>query len=166
MNIIHIVAAAENNAIGKDNQLLWHLPRDMKFFKETTIGHCIISGRKNYDSIPDRFRPLSNRTNIVVTRNKNFSSEGAIVVNDIHSALEVARGKGETDCYIIGGAEIYRQTMDDINIILLTKVHHSFDADAFYPALNMNDWNIISQNHFDADEKNKYAMTFLKLIRK
>src|ERR1035437_7885391 len=104
-----IVAVAENNVIGKDNSLIWHLPADMKYFKEKTSGHCVITGRKNYESIPAKFRPLPNRTNIVITRQANFKALGATVVSSIEEAIEKAKQRGDTEIFIIGGAEIYKQ---------------------------------------------------------
>lgn len=161
-----IVAIAENNAIGKDNQLLWHLPADMKIFREKTTGHCVITGRKNYESIPKKFRPLPNRTNIVITRQQNYSAPGAIVVASLQEAIEKAKTTGDTEIFIIGGGEIYSQSLAIADKIYLTKVHHSFDADTFFPVLNMNEWEIISSSEFSADEKNKFPFSFLELKRK
>ena len=162
-----IVAVSENNVIGKDNKLIWHLPADMKFFKDKTSGHFIITGRKNYDSIPEKFRPLSNRTNIVVTRQKNYHAPFALVMPDIETALTFAKEKSEEgEVFIIGGAEIYRQTIDVCSRIYLTRIHHSFEGDAFFPELNMKDWNLLSSKHHAPDEKNKYAFTIETLERK
>lgn len=161
-----IVAVAENNAIGKNNQLLWHLPADMKIFREKTTGHCVITGRKNYESIPERFRPLPNRTNIVITRQHNYSAPGAIVVSTLNDAIEKAKATGDEEIFIIGGGEIYAQSLAIADKIYLTKVHHSFDADTFFPQLNMDEWEIISSSQFPADEKNIYAFSFIELRRK
>src|SRR5688572_5703899 len=111
MKVSIIVAISENNVIGKDNSLIWHLPADMKFFKEKTTGHCIITGRKNYESIPEKFRPLPNRTNIVISRNFNYSSPGAEVVNSLEEAIEFAKAKKETEAFIIGGGQIFEETL-------------------------------------------------------
>lgn len=161
-----IVAIAQNNAIGKNNQLLWHLPADMKIFREKTTGHCVITGRKNYESIPEKFRPLPNRTNIVITRQHNYAAPGAIVVSSLQEAIEKAKATGDDEIFIIGGGEIYAQAISIADKIYLTKVHHSFDADTFFPQLNMNEWEIISSSLFPADEKNSYAFSFLVLKRK
>jgi dihydrofolate reductase len=163
MIISSIVAVASNNAIGKNNQLMWRLPADMKYFKDITEGHCIITGRKNYESIPTNFRPLINRTNIVVTHQKNYSAPGAIVVNTIEDAVEIARKKGETELFIIGGAEIYKQTMAITDKIYLTEVHHSFDGDAYFPVIDKNHWKEISRKEMPIDEKHKYAYAFCVL---
>lgn len=160
-----IVAVAENNAIGKNNQLLWHLPADMKIFKEKTTGHCVITGRKNYESIPEKFRPLPNRTNIVITRQKEYSAPGALVVHSLQQAIEKAMTKGDNEIFIIGGGEIYAQSIPLADKIYLTKVHATFEADTFFPKLNMNEWQITSSKYFNADEKNKYSFTFFELNR-
>ena len=106
-NIISlIVAVSENNVIGKDNDLIWHLPTDMKFFKDTTTGHCVIMGRKNYDSIPEKYRPLANRTNIIISRQQNFDAPGCIVVDSIDAAVKKARELNDSEIFIIGGANL------------------------------------------------------------
>src|SRR3990172_6612257 len=126
MIISSIVAVSENNVIGKDNTLVWHLPDDIQFFKDKTVGHCVITGRKNYESIPVKFRPLKGRTNIVITRQKNYDAKGAVVVNTIEKAIEVAKKAGEKEVFIIGGAEIYRQTTEMIDKLYLTRIFHTF----------------------------------------
>ncbi len=161
MNISAIVAVGNNNVIGKDNALIWHLPADMKFFKEKTTGHCIITGRKNYESIPEKFRPLPNRTNIVITRDKDYSAPGAIVVDSIDKAIFTANNIGDSEIFIIGGAEIFRQTFDIIDKIYLTKIHHDFDGDVFFPELLNSQWKLTSQAQGISDEKNKYEYEFL-----
>ncbi len=166
MNIHLIVAAAENNAIGKDNRLLWRLPEDMKFFKEKTSGHCVITGRKNYESIPEKFRPLPDRINIIVTRQKNYEAPGAFVVATIDDALELARSKNEADVFIIGGGEIYAQTISIADVIWLTRVHHTFDAHTFFPELNMQHWKETWREEFPINEKHIYAFTILKYEKK
>jgi dihydrofolate reductase len=161
VNCIHIVAAAENGAIGKDNRLLWRLPTDMKFFREKTTSHCVLTGRKNYESIPPQFRPLPDRTNIVVTREENYVAAGAIVVSTIEKGIEYAKQAGETDLYIIGGGEIYAQTQALINRIYLTRVHASFEADTFYPSPNPTIWQEVWREEHLQNEKHAHAFTFL-----
>ncbi len=156
-----IVAVANNNVIGKDNTLIWHLPADMKFFKEKTTGHCIITGRKNYESIPDKFRPLPNRTNIVITRQKEYAAPGAIVVNSIEEAIAKAKETADEEIFIIGGAEIYKQSMHLVNRIYLTKINHNFVGDAFFPELLNFQWKLTSETKGILDEKNKYEYDFL-----
>jgi dihydrofolate reductase len=123
-----VAAAAENNALGKSNQMIWHLPDDFKHFKNLTSHHYIIMGRKTFESFP---KPLPNRTHIIITRQKNYDvPENCIVVNSLSEAIELV--KKETESFVIGGGEIYRQTLPYADKIELTRVHHSFDADAFF----------------------------------
>jgi len=166
MIISSIVAVAQNQVIGKDNQLIWRLPADMKYFKDITESHCIITGRKNYESIPEKFRPLINRTNIVITRQKNYSASGAIVVHTIEDALEIARQKNENEVFIIGGGEIFKQTMDIIDRIYLTEVHSTFEGDAYFPIVDTSIWKEVSRKEMPTDEKHKYAYTFCVLEKR
>ncbi len=158
-----IVAVSENNVIGKDNTLIWHLPADMKFFKEKTNGHCIITGRKNYESIPEKFRPLPNRTNIVITRQKEYAAPGAIVVNSIEEAIEKAKETGDAEIFIIGGGEIFKQSLKYTDRVYLTKIHHSFEGDAFFPDLNPAEWKETQRIKGIVDEKNKFAHDYITL---
>ena len=159
--ISSIVAVAENNVIGKDNTLIWKLPRDMRHFKETTTGHCIIMGRKTFES---NGRPLPNRTNIIITHDKNYKAEGCIVVHSLEDALKEA--KNDSEAFIIGGGVIYDLAMPYVDRIYLTKIHHSFDGDTFFPELNMNDWHEVERRDFEPDEKNIYPFTIFTLDRK
>lgn len=140
-----IAAVAKNNVIGKDNKLPWNLPEDMKFFKDTTMGHCVITGRKNYESIPPKFRPLKDRTNIVITRQPGYEAEGAIVVSSIEKAIEtaknvnVAREKADDEIFIIGGAEIYKQCLEHADRLYITHVNQEFEGDTFFPEIG-NEW--------------------------
>ncbi len=160
MIISLIAAVSENNVIGKDNNLPWHLPTDMKYFRDTTMGHCVIMGRKNYDSIPLKYRPLDGRTNIVVTRQKDLKAEGCIVVNTVEAALAVAKEKNESEVFVIGGADIYNQTINIADKIYYTKIHHSFEGDAFFSEIDLKKWSLISKKDFPADERNKYPFSF------
>ena len=160
MIISLIAAVSENNVIGKNNDLPWHLPADMKYFRDTTTGHCVIMGRKNYDSIPLKYRPLDKRTNIIVTRQKNFQAEGCIVVSSIEDALNEAKKKNETELFIIGGADIFKQTMDLADKIYYTKIHHSFEGDVFFPQIDLTRWKLTSRQDRQPDEKNKFPFSF------
>ena len=166
MIISSIVAVAENNVIGKDNKLVWHLPDDIQFFKDKTAGHCVITGRKNYESIPQKFRPLKGRTNIVITRQKNYDAKGAITVNSIEAAVEEAKKTNETEVFIIGGAEIYKQTINRIDKLYLTRIFYSFEGDAFFPGINLDEWEQESFSKHDKDEKHAYPFAFVILNRK
>jgi dihydrofolate reductase len=156
-----IVAVAENNVIGKDNKLIWHLPKDLKHFKETTTGHYIIQGRKTFESFG---KPLPNRTTLIVTRNKNYKAEGCIVVNSLQEALDIAID--EKEVFIIGGGEIYKQAMPIADRIYLTKVHQLFDGDTFFPEIKLKEWAEISRQDFEPDEKNKYSFSIIIYDRK
>ncbi|WP_425077648.1 dihydrofolate reductase [Psychroserpens sp. S379A] len=153
-----IVAAGENNAIGKDNDLIWHLSDDLKRFKSLTNGHHIIMGRKTFESFP---KPLPNRTHIVITRQNEYRvPDGVIVVNSLDDAIDAARKDKQP--FIIGGGEIYKQSMALADKIELTRVHHSFeDADTFFPEIDDSIWKEVNHLTHDADEKHDYAFTFL-----
>jgi dihydrofolate reductase len=166
LKISIIVAAAENNVIGKDNKLIWHLPADMKFFKEKTTGHTVITGRKNYESIPEKFRPLPNRTNIIITRQPDYKAPGVIVVGSIYEATEAAKLTGDKESFIIGGADIYKQTLDITDTVYLTRVHHRFDGDVFFPELPVDIWVCSEKHEHPADDKNPYGFTIETYIRK
>ncbi|HEU4719162.1 MAG TPA: dihydrofolate reductase [Bacteroidia bacterium] len=166
LKIAIIVAASENNAIGKDNRLIWRLPDDMKFFREKTSGHCVVTGRKNYESIPGKFRPLPARTNIVVTRQENYSAPGAIVVHSFGDAVAKAKELGETELWVIGGGEIYREALPVTDIVWLTRVHHHFDAHTFIPGLDPSQWEMTWKEEHPADQNHAYAFTFYKYERR
>lgn len=156
-----IAAAAENNALGKDNAMLWHLPDDFKRFKEITTGHHIIMGRKTFESFP---KPLPNRTHVIITRQKGYAPEGCIVVDSMENAI--AACPKEEDIFIIGGGEIYNLGMPFADIIELTRVHESFEADAFFPEINRNEWELISEEYHPTDEKHKIDFSFQTFARK
>lgn len=162
-----IVAVAENNVIGKDNGLIWHLPKDMAFFKSTTLNHCVVTGRKNYESIPAKFRPLKDRVNIVVTRQEDYNEQGVVVVNNVESAIEEAQKNGETECFIIGGGQIYKYVLENnlIDQMYITHVHESFDGDTSFPLFNRNEWSEeVLLTHLK-DEKNRCNFTIKKYIK-
>ncbi len=156
-----IAAIAENGALGKDNQLIWHLPADLKRFKKVTLGHHIIMGRKTFESLG---KPLPNRTTIIITRNKNYTQKNCIVVNSLNDAIEAA--KEDPNPYILGGAEIYKQAMKIANKLDLTLVHHNFEADAFFPEIDLNIWQETTREDFKSDETNKYNYSFITYLRK
>lgn len=162
VNLSIAVAVGENFAIGKNNQLLWHMPADLKYFKQTTSGHTIIMGRKTFDSVG---RPLPNRRNIVITRDATLKIDGVEVVNSLDKALEITNNE-EKPVFIVGGAEIYRQALPKTQTIYLTTIHHTFEADTFFPAIDRNEWNVISAEQHKADDKNIYDYTFEVLERK
>jgi dihydrofolate reductase len=160
--IISLIAAvSKNQVIGKNNDLPWNLPDDMKFFMNTTKGHHCIMGRKNYESIPEKFRPLPNRTNIVVSRQKDFSAPGCIVVNTIDEGLAIARKNGEAETFIIGGAEIYRSTMEQTNRMYLTEIDAVIEGDTYFPEFDKNIWKEVKRQHHGTDERHQYAFDFV-----
>ncbi|WP_284682763.1 dihydrofolate reductase [Chondrinema litorale] len=163
MIVSFIVATAENRTIGKDNDLPWRLPADLKLFKKITSGHCIIMGRKTYDSIG---KPLPKRTNIVITTQKNLEIEGCVVTNSIEEALAHAKSINEDEAFIIGGASIYESALDKADKLYLTLVHTEIDGDAFFPEINKNDWEVTNTEKHEKDEKHNYAFTFQTLVRK
>ena len=164
MRVSLIVAVSENGVIGNDNDLIWHLPKDMKFFKDTTQGHHVIMGRKNFESIPHKFRPLPNRTNVIVTRQSGYVAENCVVVNSVEESIEVAKKNGDTEPFVIGGGQIYKVALENnlIDRIYLTRIHHTFEGDTFFPNLS-EDWKVIATEDCKADEKNKYDYSFLVL---
>lgn len=168
MQIILIAAIAKNNAIGKDNNLLWHLPADMKFFKEKTTGNVIITGRKNYESIPEKFRPLPNRINIVISRDRYYQAPGATVVHSLEEALNRAQKTGIENCYIIGGGQIYKEVLakNKVDEMYITHVDCSPEADTFFPEIKADKWEKTELNHLLPDEKNKFSMSFCHYLKK
>ncbi len=150
--IISIIAALdENNVIGKDNKLIWHLPADLKHFKELTTGHHLIMGRKTWESIGSK--PLPNRTCIIITRDKNYKAEGGMLAHSLEEALSLV--KNDEEVFIAGGAEIYKLAMRIAHKLYITRVHHSFKGDTFFPVIG-KEWFEAINNDFEKDEKNKY----------
>ncbi len=164
MSIISLVAAiAENNAIGKNQQLLWHLPNDMKRFKELTLGNAIIMGRKTFESLPKGALP--NRKNIVLTSLPESVFVNSFACESMDAAIDMC--EKEKEIFMIGGAMIYKRALDIADKMYLTIVHHTFeDADTYFPEINYNDWEELERQDFPADEKHAYPYTFLTYVRK
>ena len=161
MKISMIAAIAENYVIGKDNDLVWNLPDDMKFFMTKTSGHHVIMGRKNYDSIPEKYRPLPNRTNIVMTRKDDWSADGVEVVHSLEDALEIARKNGEPEVFIIGGGQIYELGLKYADTMYLTEIHATFDGDAFFPKFDKSEWKEAERIPHSKDERHEFAFDFV-----
>lgn len=157
MKISCIVATAKNNVIGKDNDIPWYLPADLKYFKKITTGHPILMGRKCYTSIG---RPLPKRTNIIITRDAFFITSNCVVCHSIESGIEAAYEEGADELFIIGGGTIYEQTVDLWDKLYLTEVDLEVNGDVFFPKLKMDQWQLLSEAPHKPDEKNKYAYTF------
>ncbi|WP_339661884.1 dihydrofolate reductase [uncultured Polaribacter sp.] len=153
-----IAAIAKNNALGKNNELIWHLPEDLKRFKKITSGHYILMGRNTFESIG---KPLPNRTTIIITRNKNYFKDGCLIANSLEAAIELANK--EEKIYIIGGAQIYKYAIENnlADALDITLVHHQFEADAFFPEIDDTIWKETKRENFKADEKNKFDYSFI-----
>lgn len=158
--LIAIVALSSNRAIGRDNQLLWHLPNDLQFFKRITLGHTVIMGRKTFESIG---KPLPNRRNIVISRQKGYSSNGIEVAHSLEHAIELCQG--EEEVFIIGGAEIYRQSLPYVDTIYQTRVDVEINGDAFFPELMEQEWELKILETHTPDDRHCYSYQFIQLDR-
>jgi dihydrofolate reductase len=152
-----LVAADENNVIGKDNQLPWHLPSDLKYFKNQTWGMPVLMGRKTFESIG---KPLTGRKNIVITRNRNIKIKDITIVHSIHEAVQRAKEEGAKEIFVIGGGEVFRDAFTMADRIYLTRIHHQFDGDTFFPEIDAAHWQLVRSYFHPSDEKNWYAHTF------
>jgi len=161
MTISLIAALTRNRVIGRDNGLPWHLPDDMKYFMQTTKGHHVVMGRKNYESIPEKFRPLPNRTNLVVTRQQGLLLPKCTVTNSVEDAVEIARKAGETELFIIGGAAIYDLGLPMADRLYLTEIDTTLEGDTLFPAFARPEWKEISRRHHAADERHAYPFDFV-----
>lgn len=159
-----IVATAENGVIGKDNQLLWKLSADLKQFRILTTGHSVIMGRKTFESIG---RPLPNRTNIVISRQKDLIlPEGVLKADSLEAAIEIAKNHaGNEEIFIIGGGKVYEQALKITDKVYLTEVKASIEGDAFFPAFHANEWKEITRISHPKDEKNEYDFDFVELVK-
>lgn len=155
--ISFVVAADEGNVIGKENKLPWHLPNDLKYFKNLTWGMPVLMGRKTFDSIG---KLLPGRKNIVITRSQNWKHEGAAVVHSVADALSLAKEEAVKEIFVIGGAEIFNTAYEAATRIYLTRIHHRFEGDVFLPAINQQEWHLVKEVHAAVDEKNAHAHSF------
>ena len=164
MKIKLIVAATENNVIGIKNNLPWNLPDDMKYFKNKTIGSTVIMGKKNYLSIPKKFRPLKERTNIVLTTDNNFQAKDCVVENSLEAAIKNAK-KLNKDIFIIGGGMVYKYALNEnlVDIIYLTRIHATIPGDTFFPKIDSSKWETIKSKFHPKDNQHKYDFTFFKM---
>lgn len=159
--IILIAAAAHNNALGKDNSLIWHLPDDLKRFKSLTLDGYIIMGRKTFESLPGM---LPRRKHIVITRNPDFHHDGAIRVGSLEEALDLV--PSDKEAFIIGGGEIFELGLKIADKVELTRIHHDFDADVFFPEINLEHWELFASAYHPKDEKHLHDFTFETYLRK
>ncbi len=165
MIISLIVAIAKNRVIGKNNQLIWHLPKDMKFFMDTTIHHPVIMGRKNFESIPEKYRPLKNRDNIIITRNRNYTAEGCAIVHSIEESIEYVNKNLKTnELFIIGGGEIYKKCleMNVVDRMYITHIETAFDGDTFFPEINGKNWSTETIMKHAKDDKNPHDFNIVR----
>lgn len=166
MEIAMIAAVAENGVIGKDNDLVWSLPDDMKYFMNTTKDHFIVLGRKNYESLPPKFRPLPNRTNVVITRQPAFQLDNAFVVHSLDEALALCKKENQEKIFIIGGGQIYEQALPQTDTLYITEIHQAFDGDTFFPDYDKNEWKEVSRKSHTTDDRHKYSFDFVVYKRK
>ena len=163
MKIKLIVAASENNVIGIKNKLPWNLPNDMQYFKNMTMNSVVIMGKNNYLSIPEKFRPLKQRTNIILTRDTNYLAKDCLIANSLESAIELAKKQELSNIFIIGGGMVYKYALDHnlIDIIYLTRIHAHIDGDIFFPGINFKKWTKTNEIFHKADNSHKFSFTFL-----
>jgi dihydrofolate reductase len=160
--IISLVAAvAANGVIGKNNDLPWKLPDDMKFFMNTTKRHYVILGRKNYESLPSKYKPLPERTNIVLTRQTGYHAPGCLLVNTIEEALKICAAGGESEAMVIGGAEIYELALPYAHRLYITEIKADVQGDVTFPRYNKNEWQETSRVAHAADDRHPYAFDFV-----
>lgn len=160
---IIMAAKASNNIIGKNNELVWHLPADLKFFKQTTSGHTLIMGRKTFESLSN---PLPNRNSWIITRNKDYHREGITIFHSLEGAIKAGEDQGLKTIFILGGGEIYRQSMDIADKMIITEVHQNFEGDTYFPEIDPVVWQEVSREEHKADLKNKYDYAFVHYERK
>lgn len=163
MTVSIIAAVAENGVIGAGNGLVWHLPEDLKSFKRLTMGHYIIMGRNTHESIG---RPLPGRTNIVISRNRNYKVTGCLVFNSLNNALDHARSNREKEVFIIGGAQLYHEAISKADKMYFTRVHGKVDGDVYFPGISLKDWEILKRTHFKKDDRHAYSFDILELKKK
>lgn len=168
MKISLIVAMDQDRGIGKNNDLMWHLPSDMRFFKETTLGQIVVMGRKNYESIPEKYRPLPKRENVVLTRNESYVADDCNVFHSLEECLKHYKSEEERTVFIIGGGEIYRQAlgMKIIDEMYISHINHSYGADTFFPSFDLKDWKVETILEQAKDEKHEASFSVMRYSKK
>lgn len=168
MIISAIAAVADNGTIGINGDLPWHLPDDLKYFQRITQGHHVITGRKNYESIPPKYRPLKDRVNMVVTRNPAYEAAGAVVIGSVEEGLRIAAQANEPEVFIIGGGEIFREAMQGgiVDKLYLTLVHAEISGDTHFPSIDPTAWQELSRVHHQADDRHAHSFSFVVLERR
>jgi dihydrofolate reductase len=163
MKKIIMAAKADNNIIGKNNELAWYLPADLKFFKQTTRGHTLIMGRKTFESLSN---PLPHRDSWIITRNNKYAHEGITIFHSLKQALHAGEQKGLRSIFILGGGEIYSQSMQIADSMIITEVHHEFEGDTYFPPIDPAVWREVSREKHEADGQNKYDYSFVQYERR
>lgn len=160
MKVSLIVAMDMDRGIGKNNDLMWHLPSDMRFFKETTLEHIVVMGRKNYESIPEKYRPLPKRENVVLTRNESYVANNCTIFHSLEECLKHYKSEEKRTVFIIGGGEIYRQAlgMKIIDEMYISHINNSYGADTFFPAFDMKDWSV--ETILEQKKDDRHAASF------
>lgn len=159
MTVSIIAAVANNNVIGRDNKLPWHMPGDLKWFKKLTTGHHVLMGRKTFQEFS---KPLPGRVNVVITRNPNWFAEGVAIARSLDEAISKAEAAGDTEIFVIGGAEIFAQVLHRADRMYITRIHAEPEGDTFFPEFDdVNEWKLVDSEHLEADEKNAYPYSFL-----
>lgn len=168
MKIALIVAMDLERGIGRDNDLMWHMPNDMKFFKDTTKGEIVVMGRKNYDSIPEKYRPLPGRENVVLTRTAGFEAENCQIFNSLEACIEFYKNETERTVFIIGGGQIYKLALEAgiIDEMYITHINHKYGADTFFPDFDLKKWTVETIMKQDIDEKHKASFGVMKYSRR
>ena len=166
MNISIIAAVSKNQIIGKDNQLVWNLQKDMKYFSNVTKGHSVIMGRRNWDSIPKKWRPLPQRKNIILSKNKELNIRGATVTNTIEEAIEISRSNNDDEIFIIGGGEIYNLGIPLSDKLYITEIHSKVDGDTYFPVWNKKEWKEISRITHQKDKNHNHSFDFVIYVKK
>jgi len=168
MKVSLIVAMDLDRGIGKNNDLMWHLPRDMRFFKETTLDHIVVMGRKNYESIPEKYRPLPKRENVVLTRNESYTADDCNIFHSLDECLNYYKSEEERTVFIIGGGEIYRQAleMNVVDEMYISHVNHSYGADTFFPDFNLKNWAVESILEQPKDDRHKASFSVMRYSKK
>lgn len=168
MKVSLIVAMDLDRGIGRDNDLMWHLPNDMQFFKETTQGQIVVMGRKNYDSIPEKYRPLPRRENVVLTRNTDFEAENCQVFHKLEACLEAYQNETERTVFIIGGGEIYRLALEKnvVDEMFITHINHRYGADTFFPEFDLKKWNVETIMEQPKNERHDASFTVMHYTKK
>lgn len=163
-----IVAMDTDRGIGKNNDLMWHLPSDMRFFKETTSGHVVVMGRKNYESIPEKYRPLPNRENVVLTRNESYVADDCNIFHSLEECLNYYKSEEERTIFIIGGGEIYRQAleMNAVDEMYISHVNHSYGADTFFPDFDLKNWSVETIVEQPKDDRHKASFSVIRYTQK